>query len=215
MKKFLVFLCAIVLVFATNAMAIPVDISAPYGRLNVDTNDATVVSFYTAQTGTITDLNVQIEFGRVDFVDGVGIATLNSYWRDLDLALEHNGITVQLTQSPRTDGVEGIFNVTFDDDAASPLSYAGPPIYWDTPEDRSGSYQPVGSLSEFNGSDLAGDWVLSLRDETQWADGVTDLLSWSINGTIDTASVPEPATMLLLGSGLIGLAGFRRKFRKA
>jgi hypothetical protein len=28
-------------------------------------------------------------------------------------------------------------------------------------------------------------------------------------------SVPEPATILLIGSGIIGLAGFRRKFKKS
>ncbi|MBN1848608.1 MAG: DUF1566 domain-containing protein [Deltaproteobacteria bacterium] len=85
---------------------------------------------------------------------------------------------------------------------------------WTNPDGTFGGSDPYWTSTYLPSWDRY--WYFAFSNGSQWARWPnSEIFTWAVrDGDVTAAPVPEPATMLLLGGGLLGFAGFRKKSKK-
>lgn len=186
--------------------------------------------------GTIYGGTVGVTYdGEIAFAQlGNGVGDLNNYWTEPNpLSKPYTGNSV-VSNAPTpvemiaTNLSDTTRSITFTAPVLNPilaivsLGQLGLPVTYDFD-------QPFTVLSEGQGFWGDGSYTLGSIDTLTGREfhgvlqfsGLISSINWSSapdeywHGITVGAPVPEPGTMMLLGSGLIGLAGWgRKKFRK-
>lgn len=120
-----------------------------------------------------------------------------------------NGNVITLTETTLgNDNFVAGETYTWSDSAAAPLSEL--PGNSDIP---GGAFLPsTGTFAGlFGGSDVQGNWILTITERVNGNRGT--LFSWTLD--VEPANpidpVPEPGTMLLFGTGLVGILAYSRR----
>ena len=142
---------------------------------------------YVGTGGSIAD-NGTTDFSLEDpMPDSVIVGDLNvhldiSHQQDADLdvyLIGPNGTRVELFTDVGGGG-DNFSGTILDDEALTPITSGSAPF--------AGSYQPEGSLSDFDESDAQGTWTLEISDDRRRRSG--SLNSWSIEVTPSIPSTP-------------------------
>lgn len=120
--------------------------------VNIIDNTTVTSTLNIPNQGTITDIDVYLDISH-------------TWVGDLIINISHDGTTVNLLDNVGNPAISGDgcgndnIDATLDDDSTVAVEdecNSGPAI--------SGTVNPEGSLSDFNGLDLNGDWILSFED---------------------------------------------------
>lgn len=138
-----------------------------------------------------------------DYTNGPACWDTQVDWAD-DLIITFGGCTYEDWRLPTCDE----YNSLCSDNCLSSFNNVQPGDYW-TSECTCGSAY-ICCLPKPSGGECGTN---SVNFSTCCSDKDTLCCALAVC-CCDCAPIPEPATIFLLGSGLISLAGFRKKFRK-
>jgi len=139
----------------------------PKAIADLSTITSTIVVPASKTISNITDLNVNIDITHTNDAD-------------LDVTLESpNGTVVELFTD--VGGAGANFTTTnLDDEAGTAITAGSAPF--------TGSFQPEGALSDYDGESAIGTWTLTITDDT--APGTGTLNSWSLEIEAGTPALP-------------------------
>jgi subtilisin-like proprotein convertase family protein len=126
----------------------------------------------------------------------VSVNLLHTWDGDLDLKLRAPDNSEVVLSDRHGGSGDNYTNTVFDDEATTPISDGTPPF--------TGTFQPDGNLSDFDGMQSIGDWTLVITDNAN-ADGGT-LLDWTLQLCEDIPlgvgeNLVESSDLLILNEG--------------
>jgi PEP-CTERM motif len=193
-------------------------VTPAYAATIVDTGPgSTSIANYTLGAASIGDQNVWLA-GEFTTTQEYTITDVQGYLTPL--AYTADPLTAVIYTNSNNLPGSALFSQSFSADSAGATNWYGPSgLSWDL---QSGTYWVA--VETQNNSDFYGGmpgvdsqhalsaYAIAMNPTNQYQSSGEEV-AFRVYGN-PTSAVPEPATMLLLGFGLVGVVGVRRRFKK-